>query len=298
VITARDRKIIFILVPLVLMLGYWFMVLSPKRAESQKVTTELTQAQSARDTAEQQVAQLGAAKASFASDYATIIRLGKAVPSSVDMASLLVQLDRAARGTGVKIDDFKPGIAKASTSDGPPASGSTGGTPPGGGANPAAPGAPKADSFPGKQAQQAGNGVTQANGQNQANADKAGGAAAAPSSAPTAPGLQSVSLTFTLEATFFDMADFMHRLKRFVRVVNDQIVVRGRLLSIDSFDFSRTGPATDLLRANVEATIWLSPPDQGVSAGATASGPAAAAGASAPSTAPSPPSTPTAAATP
>ena len=106
-ITARDRKIISILVPLILVAGYWFMVLAPKRAESQTVSQELTKAQSARDTAQQQVAQLNTAKASFADDYATVIRLGKAVPTTVDMPSLLVQLDDAARGTGIKIDDFR-----------------------------------------------------------------------------------------------------------------------------------------------------------------------------------------------
>jgi hypothetical protein len=282
----------------VLVAAYWFVVLAPKRAESQKAATELSQAQSARDTAEQQVSQLNTAKESFAGDYATVIRLGKAIPSTVDMPSLLVQLDRAARGTGVKIDDFKPGLPTTPGGNGAAASGA--GTPPGGGNNPAAPGSPKADSFPGKQAQQAGNGVSQANGQNQANADKAGGAGAPSPSAPTAPGLQSVSLTFTMEGTFFDMADFMHRMKRFVRVVNDQIVVRGRLLSVDSFEFERTGPKTDVLRANVEATIWLSPPEKGgVSAGATAAGPGTAPGQSpaAPSTPPTS-STPTAAATP
>jgi hypothetical protein len=32
--------------------------------------------------------------------YAQVVRLGKALPSSVDMPSLLVQLDAAAAGTG------------------------------------------------------------------------------------------------------------------------------------------------------------------------------------------------------
>ncbi|MEA2399026.1 MAG: hypothetical protein QOK25_2582 [Thermoleophilaceae bacterium] len=313
-ITARDRKIMFILLPLVVIVGYWFMVLAPKRAQSDKVSAELTKAQSARDTAEQQVASLNTAKASFASDYATVIRLGKAVPTTVDMPSLLVQLDRAARGTGITINDLKPGVATdaGSSSAGAGASSTAPTTSaPGGGNNPAAPGAPPAQSFPGKQAQKAGTGVTAANNTNQAQANKSNATPGVTPSAgagttPSPPGLQSVPLTFTLDGTFFSLADFFHRMKRFVRVVNDQIVVRGRLLTIESFDFKNSdgaaGAGSKTLQADVTATIYLSPPSQGAAAGASSSGPASATGAnpSQPSGTgtSTTPSTPTATATP
>jgi Tfp pilus assembly protein PilO len=310
VITARDRKIILILLPLVVLAGYWFMVLAPKRAQSDKVAQELSKAQGARDTAEQQVAQLNTAKASFASDYATVIRLGKAVPTTVDMPSLLVQLDRAARGTGIAINDLKPGTVADASGSSAGAATAPSASAPGGGNNPAAPGAPAAQSFPGKQAQKAGTGVTQANNTNQAQANKANAPAdptAGPGTATAAPpGLQSVPLTFTMDGSFFSLADFFHRMKRFVRVVNDQIVVRGRLLTIESFDFKKSeasaGGSSKVLRANVTATIYLSPPSQGATAGASASGPAAApaAGTSTPpaSTPSTTPATPTATATP
>jgi Tfp pilus assembly protein PilO len=291
VITARDRKIILTLIPLILVVGYWFMVLAPKRAESQKVSQQLTQAQESRDTAQQQVTQLNGAKSTFPSDYATVVRLGKAVPTTLDMPSLLVQLDRAARGTGIEIDDFKPGTA-ADAASGASAgvSSSTTSTPPGGGGNPAAPGAAPAQGFPAKQAQKAGQGVQQANDTNQANADKtaATGAQAPAGGASTgSPGLVAVPLTFTTTGSYFGLADFLHRMKRFVRVVNDQIVVRGRLMTIESFSFEKTGPDTTLLKADVTATIYLSPADQGATAGASAQGPGTASGASATSTAPS-----------
>ncbi|MFL5780115.1 MAG: hypothetical protein ACJ760_02275 [Thermoleophilaceae bacterium] len=282
-ITARDRKIILMLVPLLFVAVYWFMVLAPKRSESQKISQQLSQAQEARDSAQQQVTQLNGAKSTFPSDYATVVRLGKAVPTTLDMPSLLVQLDRAARGTGIQIDDFKPGTAEGGDSS-PGVSQSTTSTPPGGGSNPAAPGAAPAQGFPAKQAQKAGQGVQSANDQNQANADKSAavGSPAAPAGASTsAPGLVSVPLTFTTTGSYFGLADFFHRMKRFVRVVNDQIVVRGRLMTIESFDFQKTGPDTSMLKADVTATIYLSPADQGATAGATAQGPGTAAGASA-----------------
>jgi Tfp pilus assembly protein PilO len=301
VITSRDRKIIFAIVPLFLVAAYWFMILAPKRAESQKVDQQLSQAQTQRDAAQQQVATLNAAKASFSSDYATVIRLGKAVPTTIDVPSLLVQLDRAARGTGIRIDDFKPGTPGSASSS---ASTGTTSSPPGGGNNPAAPGAPPAQGFPAKQAQKAGNGVTDANNTNQANADKANSTGATPgaSSTPSPAGLVAVPLTFTTTGSYFGLADFFHRMKRFVRVVNDQIVVRGRLMTVESFAFQKTDPKSPVLKADVTATIYLSPADQGTTAGATPSGPASAAGSGstspgAPTSSPSAP-TPTATATP
>jgi Tfp pilus assembly protein PilO len=277
VITARDRRIISALVPLLLIAGYWFMVLAPKRVESQKVTQELTKAQTARDAAESQVTQLNAAKASFAGDYAAVLRLGKAVPTTLDMPSLLVQLDRAARGTGIEIDNFKPGTPGAA---GSAPNAVTQNTPPGGGSNPAAPGSAPAQGFPAKQAQNAGNGVSQANNTNQANADKAAAVGSSPSgAAPTSvPGLQSVPLTFTVNGSYFGLSNFMHRMKRFVRVVNDQIVVRGRLMTVESFAFQKTDPTSSMIKADVTATIYLSPADQGATAGASSQGPAGASG--------------------
>jgi Tfp pilus assembly protein PilO len=263
-LTARDRKIVMIIVPLVLLLGYWFMVLAPQRSEATKVDADLTKARGERDTAQAQIGQLNAAKASFASDYQTVIRMGKAVPESVDMPSLLVQLDRAARGTGIDMNEIQVSpttVAPASATA--PAAPAT----PGGGSGPGA--GTGAQSAPGQVAQNATNGVDSANAKNQANADAANGPAA-PAATP-APGLSSVGLQFKLTGDFFDMADFFHRMKRFVRVVNDQIVVRGRLIAIDNWDFN---VEAGKLKADVGATVYLSPKTEGgVDAGASPTGP-------------------------
>ena len=49
------------------------------------------------------------AKTNFAADYGEIVRLGKAIPARVDMPSLLVQLDRAAEGTGITFTKITQG---------------------------------------------------------------------------------------------------------------------------------------------------------------------------------------------
>src|SRR3954453_6996563 len=101
-LTDRDRKILLALIPLVLIAAYWFLLLAPKREQAGKIRDELSQAQAARDPAQQKASQLAGAKRSFAAHYATVAASGKATPPSVDMPTLLVQLDRAARGTGIK----------------------------------------------------------------------------------------------------------------------------------------------------------------------------------------------------
>ena len=300
-ITDRDRKILLALIPIVAIVGYWFLLLAPKHKEASKVKDELTQAQQVRDTAQQKASQLSGAKRSFSADYATVIRLGKSIPASVDMPSLLVQLDRAARGTGIKFTDVKTGDrtgAPAAT----PAPAATNGTPGGGSSGPTAPGAAPAQSMPGQAAQSASNAVNSANSTNGANAaaagsPPAGGSGTTDASTSGAPGLESVPLDFEFRGSFFDLADFFHRMKRFVRVVNNRIDIRGRLMTINSFSFDSSENFPEIT-AQVSATVYLAPKAEGVDAGASPAGPAAASGTSAPQTASSgsstPPPTPTA----
>ena len=290
-LTDRDRKILLVIAPLALVLVYWFVVLAPQRTESAKVEQDLTKARGERDTAQAQIGQLNAAKASFASDYQTVIRMGKAIPESVDMPSLLVQLDRAARGTGIQMNDIQVTPPKAGEEAAAPAA------PAPNGGGPAA-GGSGAQSMPGRAAQGAGNAVNQANGASQNSANAANGA---PAAAAPPPGLSTVGLQFKLQGKFFEMADFFHRMKRFVRVVNEEMVIRGRLISIDNWDFQVTPKGE--IDAAVGATVYLSPKAEGgVSAGAspTGPGPAPAGGtvAADPATQSPSPSAPTASATP
>ena len=267
-LTDRDRKILLALIPLVLIVGYYFLLLAPKREEAGKIRDELSQAEAARDTAQQKATQLAGAKRSFAADYATVIRIGKSIPSSVDMPSLLVQLDRAARGTGIKFTEIKTGERSGVPTA--PAAATTPATPGGGTSGPATPGAPPAQSGPGQAAQTASGAVQTANGASGAAAGTPG--ATGDASGTGAPGLETVPLDFEFDGSFFDMADFFHRMKRFVKVANDRIVIRGRLMTIDTFTFDSS--AFPEIKAQVSATVYLAPKAQGVDAGATPQGPA------------------------
>ena len=72
-------------------------------------------------------------------------------------------------------------------------------------------------------------------------------------------------------------------------MVNDQIQVRGRLLTIDTFSFQHSASGSpSRLAASVNATVYLTPADQGIAAGASTQGPGSGPG----STTGSSPSTP------
>ena len=89
----------------------WFMALSPKREEAAKLDKDIAAAQQAldRQAGEGQFAQ---AQLSFPHMYASLGRLGKAVPPDEDVPSLLVQLNHAAAQARV---DFRSVELKLST---------------------------------------------------------------------------------------------------------------------------------------------------------------------------------------
>ena len=268
-ITDRDRKILFALIPLALIAAYWFLLLAPKRDEASSIKDQLTQAQGERDTAVSKAAGLTGAKRNFAKDYATVIYLGKSIPATVDMPSLLVQLDRASRGTGITFSDIKTGQRDSSTTA------SSTSTPAGGGTGPASSSTP-AQSGAGKAAQSAGGAVNQTNAASVASrgdTGTTGTGTTSPASGTGAPGLDSIPLDFQFDGSFFDLADFFHRMKRFVRTVNGKVVVRGRLMTINSWSFDTKDSGFPHVKALVHATVYLAPKAEGVAAGANPQGP-------------------------
>jgi Tfp pilus assembly protein PilO len=288
-VSDRDRRILLILIPIVVLIAYWFLVLSPKRADLKTARDGQTSAEQARDQAVAQAAQLEKARQTFAADYAAVVRLGKAIPETVDAPSLLVQLDRASSGTHIDFNSVTFGARAAAAV--PIVSTSTSGPAQPNG-NAAAGGAP-AQTGVGGATESAGTAVNQGNQASTSVNSASGGtttsttatttATTAAPAATTTPALDSVPLTFSFSGSYFDLADFFHRLKRFVYVANNQIFVRGRLLTIDTISFApaaaaaTTGGTTTgggALSVTMGATVYLSPKAQGVTAGATPAGPA------------------------
>ena len=95
--------------------------------------------------------------------------------------------------------------------------------------------------------------------------------------AGTAPaGLETVPLELEFVGNFFNLADFFHDIKRFVRVANKNVVVSGRLVTIEGVKFASDPELFPKITAEIKATVYLSPKAQGTTAGATPQGPAGA----------------------
>ncbi len=101
---SRNRMILGVVAGVAALAAFWFLVLAPKQQEASALRESIdsTQAEVAKLQAE--TSQLQAAKGSHDVDYASVVRLGKAVPTDDDVGSLIVQLDSAAKRSGV---DFR-----------------------------------------------------------------------------------------------------------------------------------------------------------------------------------------------
>jgi hypothetical protein len=303
-ITDRDRKLLLLIVPAVLLAAYWFMLLSPKRDEAATAGQELAAQELRRDGAEARAASLDSARTGFAADYAELVRLGKAVPTGVDMPTVLVQLEDAARGTDIKFIRIaaQERVAAETTAATAPGTDSSG-------SEPASAGGAPAQSAPGAVGESAGNTVSSANASGVAPADTQTsqstgsgslpvGGGAAPSvdgaaAAPVVPGLDTVGLELEFTGNFLDLSDFFHRIKRYVALDGERLAVRGRLLTVDGVEFKSEPDDFPRITATLTATAYLAPEIEGATAGATPGGPAVTPASTGDATAPLATSTPT-----
>jgi uncharacterized membrane protein YgcG len=192
-LTDRDRKIVLIIAPVLLVIAYWFLLLGPKRNEASKAGDELSKQEQKLDAARQQDQQLAKAKTGFTSGYAEMVRLGKAVPASLDMPSLLVQLDTAAHGTGIRFSRIATGSRTAAgTASGGSAGASSGGSSSGsGGSSSGSSGGSQPASAAGGAKAQTGYGKATEKAHENANATSQGSNAAANANPDTSTSSQS-----------------------------------------------------------------------------------------------------------
>jgi hypothetical protein len=89
--------------------AFYFLALSPKRDEAAKLDSDIAAQQQQADAAKALLASYEQAKARYQTNYATIARLGKAVPADDDIRSLLVQLTDAAEKSSVTFHQLNVG---------------------------------------------------------------------------------------------------------------------------------------------------------------------------------------------
>jgi Tfp pilus assembly protein PilO len=115
---SRTYRILLVaIVAVVAVGGYWKLALAPKRAEADVLAQQVATQQAQLAQTQSLIASYQGAQSSYKANYAKFVRLGKAVPADDDTRSLVVQLDAAAKRSGVDFDniDVTSGSSAAST---------------------------------------------------------------------------------------------------------------------------------------------------------------------------------------
>ena len=114
--TTRDRMVLIAVVVLVVLAGGWVLVVSPER---KKAGAEQAQVQSARqqlETAQSQANSARAAERRYNAAYSSVVSLGKAVPPSEEVPSLIYQLELASDQRDIEFTSITSGNAGGSGS--------------------------------------------------------------------------------------------------------------------------------------------------------------------------------------
>jgi Tfp pilus assembly protein PilO len=107
--TARDRGVLIGIVSLALLAAAWFLLVAPEREKASKLGASVSAASAQLATAETELTSARGAQARYASAYASIVNLGKAVPPAQEVPSLIFQLDQASNRKQVEFNSIVTG---------------------------------------------------------------------------------------------------------------------------------------------------------------------------------------------
>lgn len=235
-----NQTVVAIVVVAALAIAFWVLLLSPKREEAAKLAEQIETVEASLAGHQAEVAEAEAARKRFPVDYQKLVVLGKAVPGNDETASLLVQLNGIADRTGVEFSDLQLNAEGAAGEEAA--------------ATPVAPGATSVSAT-----------------------EAAASLMPLGASIGTA-GLAVMPYTLTFNGNFFGIADFIERLDSLVKTHNEEVKVDGRLITVDGFslapDSEGEGGSSSRLTATFSVTTYLTPPSEGVAAGATPTSPA------------------------
>jgi Tfp pilus assembly protein PilO len=114
--TGRDRIVVIGVAVLVLLGAGWLLVVSPERQQASKLGAQVAAAQTSLSEAEGKLASARTAQAQYASAYTSVVSLGKAVPPSQEVPSLIYQLAQASNEKSVQFASIVNGATTGSSS--------------------------------------------------------------------------------------------------------------------------------------------------------------------------------------
>lgn len=247
--TGRDRMVLMVIAVAAVLVGGWILVVSPERSKVSQQEAQVTSARSQLESARQEAADARTAESRYENAYASVVNLGKAVPPQQEVPSLVYELDHASNQRDVNFNSIASGSSSSSSSS--------------------------ASSAP----------------------LSSGSASAA--SAVTPAAFTQMPFTFIFKGSFFGLAHLLGQIDGFARstgagsatTVADTggVSVSGRLLTVQGVNIAleqegaasgAIGKSHEELTATITATAYVLPASQGLTDGATPSGPASSAGAS------------------
>jgi hypothetical protein len=107
--TTRDRLGLIGIAVLALLAAGWFLFVSPERKQASAAATQVAAAKTALASAQGNVAAATQARERYASAYTSVVSLGKAVPPSDEVPSLIYQLARATNQKHVEFNSITSG---------------------------------------------------------------------------------------------------------------------------------------------------------------------------------------------
>jgi hypothetical protein len=241
--TGRDRLVIMSIAVLAVLAGGWLLLVSPERQKAAQAQTQIESARQQLQTAQAEAASERSAEARYASAYVSVVRLGKAVPPLQEVPSLVYELDQASNQRSIEFNSITSSASPASSAS-----------------------------------------------------------AAAAGASATLAAFTQMPFTFVFKGSFFGLAHLLGQIDGFARTTSagggaataaastpSGVQVSGRLLTIQGINLaieSKSGSSPSSagsgeLSATITATAYVLPASQGLTAGATPTGPAGSAAASA-----------------
>jgi Tfp pilus assembly protein PilO len=216
----------------VLAAAFWFLLLSPKREEAQKLDGRIHTLEFSLSQHRSEAQTAAAARRAFPREYQRLVVLGQAVPGGDETPSLLVQLSHLAAKAHVHFQNLT-----------------------------------LSSSGEGEESEAVGGGFT---------SPTEAEAALMPLGATIGPaGLAVMPYELTFEGDFFQVAKFVESLDKLVKTHNQNVDVTGRLITVNSFSLTPEDEGSSKLLATFSVATFLTPPGEGLTAGASPAGPEA-----------------------
>jgi Tfp pilus assembly protein PilO len=260
-VKGSDKAVVFGVIMAVILGIFYLKVLGPKRDEASSLKKDIADLHGQIDEQKQVADFAEDARQHFPQYYGRLVVMGKAVPGNSDTSSLLVQLNSIANRTGVSFDgiSLSSGTGSGDTAAPAPAATDTSST---------------------------STSTTSTTSSSATTTPTATPPPATESTAANLPlgavvgsaGLPTMPYDMNFQGTYFDVANFLKGVDGLVHVHGtSEIDADGRLLTVSGFVLEpapNSKPDDPELNVTLAVTSYVTPAEQGLTAGATPGGPA------------------------